>query len=312
MLVVASKNLLRRTSRVVVGFWAKAVKTQKREASQFLYSDVYGPPNVEGKTPLVIAHGMLGSGANFQSLAKAIHKKTTRQVITYDARNHGASFHSDSMSYTDMAADLVKLIQTKTNGKAILMGHSMGGRTVMYTALTHPEVVESLVVVDVSPVNVQFSTMDATSWNMSHFFHAMKAVRFLQPTAIEKWSISKARKDADEQLSHRIKDPGLRSWLLMNMVLDNGEVKWRQNLEVIHEAFENDIRTFPTLNPPLTFDKKTVFIGGANSEYIPVEDHPEILETFPSATFEYVKGAGHWVHSEKPAQFLELVLKHLK
>ena len=84
--------------------------------------------------------------------------------MTYDARNHGTSFHSESMSYPEMSADLVDLISSHddTNDGVVLMGHSMGGRTVMYTALTVPKIVNQLIVVDVSPCNVDFTTMDST------------------------------------------------------------------------------------------------------------------------------------------------------
>jgi len=282
-----------------------------------IHYEVHGEAHPEGKAPVVMAHGLMGSGTNFQSIAKAIHKQTKRQVVVYDARNHGVSFHSDTMTYQDMSDDLCDLVQgqLKVESGAVLLGHSMGGRTVMFTALTRPEMVDQLIVVDVSPCNVDFTTMDSTEWNMSHFFHAMKAVAFIQPSDDDaKWSISKARRDADAQLAHRIKDPGLRQWLLMNMVQDpvTKRVHWRHNMDVIHRAFETDVRTFPPFDPAVTFDKQTVFIGGALSDYLPVSDHPEILERFPRATFEYVEGAGHWVHSQKPAQFIELVLKHLQ
>ena len=84
--------------------------------------------------------------------------------MTYDARNHGTSFHSESMSYPEMSADLVDLISSHDDTKdgVVLMGHSMGGRTVMYTALTVPKIVNQLIVVDVSPCNVDFTTMDST------------------------------------------------------------------------------------------------------------------------------------------------------
>jgi pimeloyl-ACP methyl ester carboxylesterase len=88
----------------------------------------------------------------------------------------------------------------------------MGGRTAMYLSLKWPHLVEKLAIVDVSPVNRTFDVTDATEWNMSHFFHAMKAVEFPQNT-----TISKARKDADSQLAKRISNPGLRAWLLMNI-----------------------------------------------------------------------------------------------
>ena len=50
-----------------------------------------------------------------------------------------------------------------------------------------------------------------------------------------------------------------------------------------------------------------MFIGGAESDYIPVADHDEIQEVFPLAEFRYVQEAGHWVHSQKPAEVIELI-----
>ena len=53
----------------------------------------------------------------------------------------------------------------------------------------------------------------------------------------------------------------------------------------------------------------TLFVGGALSDYIQVSDFDEIRESFPRAEFVYVEDAGHWVHSQKPTEFLEEVLK---
>ena len=169
--------------------------------------------------------------------------------------------------------------------------------------------VEKLVVVDVSPVNVTFDVTDATEWNMAHFFYAMKAVKFPQNT-----TIFQARKAADAQLAKRIPNPGLRSWLLMNVYQNqDGVIGWRVNLDIVLEAFEKFIRTFPNdeFSEEQNYKGSTLFIGGELSEYIPVTDHPDILEKFPNAKFEYIEGAGHWVHSQKPNEFLKVLLKFL-
>ena len=102
-----------------------------------------------------------------------------------------------------MSADLVNIMELeiqKVNNagiksselrSVILVGHSMGGRTCMYTALSRPDLVEALVVVDVSPINEKFNLEDGSEWNMDHFFYAMKAVKFLQPSDIIDWTIYK-------------------------------------------------------------------------------------------------------------------------
>ena len=59
--------------------------------------------------------------------------------------------------------------------------------------------------------------------------------------------MSQARKDADSQMSVRIKDPGLRAWLLMNMRQDpkTKEIGWKINIDGIHAAFIKNIARFP-------------------------------------------------------------------
>ena len=139
---------------------------------------------------------MLGSSSNWSSLAKNLCKNTGRDIIIYDARNHGKSGHTENMSYRDMSEDLKILIEQYevplANSKsAILVGHSMGGRTCMYTALSCPHFIEAMVVVDISPINQKFNLEDGSDWNMDHFFHALKAVEFLQPLDIEDWTMYK-------------------------------------------------------------------------------------------------------------------------
>ena len=180
---------------------------------------------------IIIAHGMLGSSGNWSSLSRRIAKETGKSVITFDARNHGLSEHTKTMNYPEMAEDMKNLI---TEPKAILVGHSMGGRTAMYLALKYPQLVEKLAIVDVSPVNIDFDATSSTEWNMSHFFYAMKAVEFPENS-----TVFQARKAADAQLAKRIQDPGLRAWLLMNVYQDSdGVIRWRVNLDTILDAFK--------------------------------------------------------------------------
>jgi len=254
---------------------------------------------------IVISHGMLGSRSNWTSLAKQMHRTTGRRVVTVDARNHGESPHTQDMDYTSMAADLSLLITSLNLGPVTLVGHSMGGRTSMHLALTQPSTTHSLVVVDVSPVNQEFDATSTSQWNMEHFFHCLQAVTFDQALGL-----SAARKDADRQLSGRIRDAGLRAWLLMNLRQDpvTKEVGWRINLATIHAAFLRSIAVFPE-PAGRQYTGPTLFLGGGDSDYIPVHDHAAIEEIFPQARFEYIGGAGHWVHSQKPRQFMEALLK---
>lgn len=59
------------------------------------------------------------------------------QIITLDARNHGDSPHSPEHTYSHLAADIAAFLKEMNILKAIVIGHSMGGRTMMYLALKY-------------------------------------------------------------------------------------------------------------------------------------------------------------------------------
>lgn len=276
-----------------------------RLSSVELAYDDYNSKTTSSASPILLSHGMLGSRSNWTSIAKQIHKSTGRRVVAMDARNHGDSPHTDQMCYASMAKDLERLISELQLGPVSLVGHSMGGRTTMQLALTSNLPLDKVVVVDVSPVNQEFDVTSSSQWNMEHFFHCLKAVTFDQSL-----SISAARKSADKQLSERIRDAGLRAWLLMNMRQhpETREIGWRINLDAIHRAFLETISVFPDPQEAV-YEGPTLFIGGADSDYIPVADHDLIKELFTEAEFQYVSGAGHWVHSQKPREFLDCLLE---
>lgn len=215
-----------------------------------------------------------------------------------DARNHGDSPHSSNMSYKDMAGDMVQLLNDLGFEKAVLVGHSMGGSAVMYTALNFPRHVEKLIVVDMSPVRASPNLMQ-----MERIFEAMRLV--IMDGSL---TLSKARKTVDQQLAKTIKSSSMRQFILTNLVeADSGKYKWRVNLPVLEQAFSTQIAVFPPHVRSKTYDGPTLFIGGANSDYIQAKDHDAIKKLFTRAEFHYVDGASHWVHADKPDEFIDLL-----
>eukprot|EP00088_Acartia_fossae_P002265 TRINITY_DN10903_c0_g1_i4.p1 TRINITY_DN10903_c0_g1~~TRINITY_DN10903_c0_g1_i4.p1 ORF type:complete len:320 (+),score=34.23 TRINITY_DN10903_c0_g1_i4:32-991(+) len=289
-----------------------SVTAKNNNAVSLAYDEFKAKSSESAGSPLVVCHGMLGSRHNWTSVAKQINKLTGRRVITVDARNHGDSPHTDFMSYSTMAADVVKLIKDMNIGPVSLMGHSMGGRTIMMlSALYSKEIsIDRMIVVDISPLNQDFDVTSSNEWNMEHYFHCLKSVTFDHSK-----SLFQARKQADQQLAVRISDPMLRAWLLMNLRQnpENNQIEWRINLDGIHQAFKTEIARMKIPDDKIpAYSGPCLFVGGSESDYIPVADHEEIKEIFPSAQFKYVEGAGHWVHSQKPAQFLDTIIPFLK
>lgn len=75
---------------------------------------------------------------------------------------------------------------------------------------------------------------------------------------------------------------------------------------MLEQAFSTQIAVFPNVGSKI-YDGPTLFIGGANSDYIQAKDHNAIKKLFPVAEFHYLDGASHWVHADKPNEFVDLL-----
>ena len=228
-------------------------------------------------TPLVIAHGLFGSGRNWGVIAKRL--SATRPVVVVDMRNHGHSPWYDSHGYEDMARDLAEVIAPL--GQVDLLGHSMGGKTAMVTALTHPDLIRRLIVADVAPVPYGHTQMDNID--------AMEAVDLSQITR---------RSEAEAQLAAQGLEKTLQSFFTQS--LDVPEKRWRLNLKTLRTEMPK-ILSFPDIDGH--FDGPTLFLSGAASDYVRPEYRPRIKALFPAARFAKIPGAGHWLHAEKPREF---------
>ncbi|MEE4187487.1 MAG: alpha/beta fold hydrolase [Roseobacter sp.] len=229
-------------------------------------------------TPIMIVHGLYGSGRNWGVIAKRL--SDSFRTITVDLRNHGTSPRTDTHSYPDLAADLAEVIQ-HLGGPVHLVGHSMGGKAAMTLALTNPDLIDRLVVADIAPVPYTHSQMP--------FIHAMRAVDLAQVTR---------RSEAETQLADLGVEPALCSFFTQSLDVPNRI--WRLNLDTL-EAEMDKIMSFPDLAGQ--FDGTTLFLTGAQSDYVLPEHRPLIKSLFPHAYFAKLKDAGHWLHADQPRAF---------
>jgi pimeloyl-ACP methyl ester carboxylesterase len=241
--------------------------------------------------PVAILHGLFGSGRNWHSIAQRL--AATYRVIVFDLRNHGASPWADTMGYAEMAADVGAALAECGFGRAALIGHSMGGKTAMAAALSAPETVERLVVVDIAPVVYQ-----------PHHLGLVRAMRALDLDAVTR------RAEAYAGLAAAVPDPAERGFLLQNLVFGDGKPRWRLNLAAIERAM-GSLAGSPEPPPGVVYSGPALFIAGARSDYLRPEHGPAIRRLFPAARIERVENAGHWVHAEQPDAFFALVEKFL-
>ena len=241
--------------------------------------------------PLLILHGLFGSGRNWAAIAKAL--ADSRRVISLDLRNHGASPWADGMSYPEMAEDVLAVIRDKQLGRVALLGHSMGGKAAMLAALADPALIERLIVVDVAPV--------AREPALLAYAQAMEAADLSAVTR---------RADVESQLAAAVPSAAERAFLLQNLVIEDGKARWRINLAAIERAMP-EIAGCPASLPRERYDGPTLFVAGARSDYIRAQDEPAIRRLFPKAEIVRIPGAGHWVHAEAPDKFLAAVTPFL-
>ena len=251
--------------------------------------------------PLIIVHGLYGESDNWVSIGKEL--SDLYEVYLIDQRNHGSSPHTPGHSYKLMKNDLLEFMDQQGIGKAILMGHSMGGKTIMFFAADYPERVQSMIVVDISPRSYK-STDQPSPHTLDHLnvLNAMMDVDFNK---------AESRMDIDMMLASTITSRRVRQFLLKNVRRkDRDHFEWKINLQALHDAMPdildgldpakyrngNGITGFPVL-----------FIRGENSDYIMEADLDIIHTIFPTAEIVTIPNTGHWVHAEKPELFLKNV-----
>lgn len=236
--------------------------------------------------PLLIAHGLFGSARNWGSIARALAQH--RDVVAVDMRNHGASPRFPSQGYEDMAGDLAGVIESE-GGRADILGHSMGGKAAMQLALRRGGLLRRLVVADIAPV----------AYGHDHGA-IIAALRALDLGALS------SRAEADRRLAAAIPEPGLRAFLLQSLDLRaGGGPRWRLNLEVL-AASTRALSGWPGPEGA-RFGGPALFVNGSESRYLRPEHHATIRALFPRAEFATIEGAGHWLHAERPAEFLATV-----
>jgi pimeloyl-ACP methyl ester carboxylesterase len=242
--------------------------------------------------PLVVLHGLFGSGKNWHSQARKWANQF--KVLTVDLRNHGQSFHADEMNYSIMAEDVAQLLYRLELSDCDILGHSMGGKVAMTLALQNPDLVARLIVADIAPVT---------------YFHHYDDL--IDPLLALSLATIDSRAQANQLLRQNIPEDQLRAFLLQNLVRESTGWRWRVNWSVIQRDMER-LTGFGDLPQDWLIDLPVLFVRGANSDYVSETEIAVIEQHFSNYRLETIEDAGHWLHAEQPEPFNRLVLEFLQ
>ena len=245
----------------------------------------------EGSKVVLILHGLFGSLDNWMTHAKLLSEQDFT-VYLIDQRNHGRSPHDSIFDYESMAADLNEFINDHAISNPYLVGHSMGGKTVMQFAVSYTTTIKKLIVVDIAPKTYP-----------PHHETIIEAFRSVDINGITK------RSEAQEAMSEIISDVGVMQFLLKNLDRKKeGGFQWKVNLDVVIDNIENVGQTFDS---SLSNTVETLFIRGGKSNYILDEDRSLLKKFFPNSNLLTIKDAGHWVHAEQFEKFTKVLIHYL-
>jgi pimeloyl-ACP methyl ester carboxylesterase len=241
----------------------------------------------EGKPPLVILHGLLGSSRNWTTTGKLLARSF--EVFALDLRGHGDSPWAPpperDYSFAACAADVAAWLDTKGVRRPVLLGHSLGGKIAMRLAADAPAQCRALVVADIAPRDYAPHHVEA--------FAAMRALDLATLTS---------RTEAEEKLVAQLHDETLARFLLTNLVREaDAGFRWRIDLDGLAAALPQLARS--SLQPGETYGGPTLFLRGDLSDFIGDADRARIAAHFSRHQILALGRAGHNLHVDQPAAF---------
>lgn len=245
----------------------------------------------QGK-PVIILHGLFGMLDNWMNIAKKLENEGYMAILI-DQRDHGRSEHTDAFDYPTLAEDLLHFMDENWIHEAILIGHSMGGKTGLQFVSQHESMISKFIVIDIGIKQYEPGHHDV--------FEALFTID------LDK---IQSRDEAEQTMMKTLDDRGTVQFLMKNLTRKKeGGFEWKMNLSLLHRHYKNILGK-------ISFDHlchtRTLFIRGDKSDYILDHDIPDILASLPEARFVTIQDAGHWVHADKPIELFDEIIHFIR
>ncbi len=269
---------------------ASAKSFSRCNAAAMRLNAIEAGPVTASKAPVVLIHGLFGQARNLGRIQREL--ATERRVVAFDLRSHGSSPHGP-LQLRQMAGDIEDSMAAEGIDRAVVVGHSLGGKTAMATALLYPKRVLRLLVADIAPVAYRNANISLA--------RAMKAMELVPRMT---------RNEAHARLEPAIPDRGVRDLLLQNLMLGESP-GWRIGLDAII-ASVRDAEGWPDFGPDAAYNGRTLFLRAERSNYVLPKHEAAIRRYFPRANIATLRGAGHWLHADRPDDFSRIVLDFVR
>jgi len=237
------------------------------------------------KPPVVLLHGLTGSGACWSTLARALEAEF--DVVMPDARGHGnSSTPLSGYRYADHARDVVGLLQGVGLAAPVVLGHSMGGMTAAVVASQTAVTVRGVILVDPTFLNPQ------------------RQREVYESDAVEQHCRLLSLDRADVLAQARIRHPHRRPEII----------------ELVAEArMKTRIRAFDVLTPPnpeyyqivSAIDVPILLVIGDDG-VVSLETARELQNVNPRLRVEQIQDAGHGLPYDQPERFEVVVRTFLR
>jgi len=237
------------------------------------------------KGRIVFLHGLMGYLNNWLSVTRAFESEY--EILTYDQRGHGKSV-KNLVGYhpSDYATDLLEIVDHLGWRKFHLVGHSMGGRNAIHFASENPSRIEKLVVEDIGP--------SARPEAIQGIIGILDKV----PTPF------KSRDTMNSFFEKGVFEPTLNAYLKSNIEQKEGDqYDWRFERGAILESVTKG-RTESSWEQWKAIQNPTLVIRGELSDELSLGEYQEMLAAAPLCIGVEIPGAAHWVHFDKPKEFI--------
>jgi pimeloyl-ACP methyl ester carboxylesterase len=254
-----------------------------------------GNPN--DTVPIVLIHGTSSSLHTYEGWVSAL--KGQNRVVRMDIPAFGLTgpFLSHNYSIANYVDFINKFLKNRGIKHCILGGNSLGGSIAWQFTLTHPDMVEKLILIDAGGYPSK-STSTPIGFKLARIPFLNKIMTFITPRSMVKKSLENVYVDKtqiSETLIARYFDLTLRE----------GN---RQAL-VDRMTMTNDLSKTPLIK---TLQQPTLVLWGEQDGLIPVENAQHFHDDLPNDTMVILKNMGHVPMEENPTESVKPVLEFLK